>query len=190
MTPTVVNRFVLAAALFGTAALSAGCGGAEASTKQPPPKVPIGLVPASLNDGAFAVIENQSARKQFSAAPKAALITDGRLWGIRRGQQLVATLQIATFKAKVDASDEAQRKAIISQIAAGATQNITVGSVDVAENLTPNAAVYIWFGKDLFEVLQVKLSKQAPVDPEALLNDIVAYQTAQPSWHGLPRSAQ
>ena len=178
-----------AIALAGVAGLMAGCGTANAKTKLPLPKVPLALAPSSLAHGAFSVTEDMQARKQFSAATSKALITDGHLWGIRRGQQLIATLQISTLKPKVDVGKESQRQAIISQIVTGSTQTITVGSVDIAENLTPNAAVYVWFGRDLFEVLQVKISKQAPVDANALVNEIVGFQTAKPDWHGLPRSS-
>ena len=185
------TRTLAATGLLGVVGLLAGCSGshAAAGAKQPLPTVPVGLVPKSLNRGAFLVIEDKSAHEQFAKAPEEALTTDGRLWGVRRGQQLVATLQVATLKPKVDLRKESQRAAIISQIAAGVTQTIQAGSVDVAANVTPNAAVYIWFGKNLFEVLQVKISKLSPVDPNALLNDIVAYQTRTPEWQGLPRSA-
>ena len=184
------SRGLAFAALVGAAGLIAGCGTADAKTKLPLPKVPLALVPTSLGHGAFNVTEDMQARKQFGAVPSKALITDGHLWGIRRGQQLVATLQISALKPKVDVGKEAQRQAIISQIVTGSTQTITVGSVDVAENLTPNATVYVWFGRDLFEVLQVKLSKQAPVDANALVSELVGYQTAKPDWHGLPRSSK
>lgn len=189
MTRTVVTRSLLAAALAGTAGLAAACGSAHASAKLPQPTVAVALMPPSLNHGAVTVVEDQQARKQFATAKSSALITDGRLWGLRRGQQLVATLQISTLKPKVDLSKDSQRTAIISQIVAGATQTIRVNSVDVAENTTPSTTVYVWFGRDLFEVLQVRVSKQAPIDANALLDEIVAYQTARPEWHGLPRSA-
>lgn len=184
-----VQGVLSAFALAGAVGLIAGCGTASAKTNVPLPKVPLALVPSSLAHGAFTVREDMKARKQFATVKSSALITDGHLWGIRRGQQLIATLQISTLKPKVDINKESQRNAIISQIVTGSTQTITVGSVDVAENLTPNATVYVWFGHDLFEVLQVKLSKQAPVDANALLNEIVGYQTARPDWHGLPRSS-
>jgi hypothetical protein len=178
---------VALAALLAVSALTAACGSGDAKPSAPVPKVPLALAPASLGNGAFTLTENENARGQFAKATSSALITDGHLWAVRRGQQLVATLQISTLKPKVDLGKQKQRDAITSQIISGITQTITVDSVEVAENVTPNATVYVWFGKGLFEVLQVKLSKQAPVKAEALLAEVIAYQKTRPEWHDLPR---
>jgi len=49
----------------------------------------------------------------------------------------------------------------------------------------PDKVVYIWFGRDLFEVLQLKRSASDPIDAEKVLAELIGFQTASSSWRGL-----
>lgn len=182
-----LRNLVLASGLLGMAAGVSGCGGHHrAAAKVPPETVPVALVPSSLEGGTYTVSEDVQARKEFANIGSSALITDGRLWGIRRGSQLVATLQLSTLKPNVGLAKASQRQAIVRQIVSGSSETVTEHSVDIAENANANETIFVWFGQNLMEVLQVKLSQENPTNSAALLKDIIGFETASPEWHGLP----
>ena len=160
-----------------------GGGGGGASSAAPPPKVPLTLVPPSLSTGGLVLSEDGEARKAFTKLSDRALVADGRLWQIRQADRLVATLQVATVKAKVDLADADQRSTIVEHILPGTRQEIEVNGQTVAMSDANDKTVYVWFGRDLFQVLQVKSTK---IDPEAVVTELVGYQVASPDWRALP----
>ena len=64
-------------------------------------KVESSLVPPTLADGALTLREDKTAHKAFANVGGQSLVDDGRLWAVRDGDQLVATLQMATLDSKV-----------------------------------------------------------------------------------------
>lgn len=169
---------MVAVALVGGAC---GGGGDEARTA-PPPEVPVALVPTALSNGTLTLTEDDQARETFSKLGDRALVADGRLWQVRQGDRLVATLQVSTVKDKVDLAENDQRAAIVKHILPGARQEIEVNGVTVWMSEANDKSVFIWFAQDLFQVLQVKSTK---LDPEAVVSDLVAYQVTSPEWKGL-----
>ena len=178
----VVSSLVAAVAVLGA------CGGSgdDAAVAAPPPKVPVALVPAGFTTGGLTVTEDGQARKAFAGLGDNALVADGRLWQIRQSDRLVATLQVATVKAKVDLTDEEQRSSIVGHILPGARQEIDVNGLAVAMSDANDKTVYVWFGRDLFQVLQVKSTK---IDPEAVVSELVGFQVESPEWRALPLPA-
>jgi hypothetical protein len=168
-------RLPLTRLVVGLAALAlAACGAASAST--PPKAVPVQLTPASLNlptgaQVAFALYRPATAR--FANAGAASLVADGRLWQIRSGTTLVGTLEIATFKPKVDLYKHSERQQIISLVMPGSFITTTVDGIQVVSSPTPEVNLYLWFGKQLFAVMQARTNG---VDPKALLAAVIAYQ--------------
>jgi hypothetical protein len=182
----VIARVV--AAVLVAASLSAACGGGDKPKKVAikPASVPAEIVPTTLAQGTLALRQDDEARKAFSTIGDQALIADGRLWTIRQGERLVATLQVSTLKPTINAADEIDRETITNLILPNAKQKITINDVSVVQTgSTDDKTVYLWFGKSLFQVLQVKGSK---IDPERILREILEFQQASPGWQPLPKS--
>jgi len=173
-----VRTRTLALAL-GVAIAAAGCGGGSSSTAAPT-KVDTRIVPAALGEGKFGITEDRSAHKRFASAGGDSLVSDGRLWAIRDGSRLIATLQVSTLHAKVDLEDKKERDRLIASILPGTKEKIEVGGVPIVQVATEDKVVYLWFGRSMFEVLQVK---GRGVDPEKVLGELVAFQLASPAWH-------
>jgi hypothetical protein len=176
----------VAVALLSTTPLACG-GGGDPTVGLPPPKVPVEIVPASLAQGKFSLSEDGKARKAFTTIGPRALVADGRLWAIRVGNtdRLVGTLQVSTMKLKIDLTDPKQRNSVVNNIIPGAKENITVGDLQVVQSAGDDKTVYVWFGRELFEVLQLKRSEKDPIDAETVLAEVIGFQTAQPNWKGL-----
>ena len=164
-------RTILVAALALSLAAGA-CGSGEAPLTAPA-RLPDNLVPTVLPDG-VTVGEYKPARTRFAKAGETSLIADGRVWSIRRGQTLVGTLQASTVKNDVSLADSDDRKAVIDGVMLGQRyETLYVGRLKVLSSTAADRTVYLWFGRDLFEVLQVKAGK---VEPDAIAGDIIEYQ--------------
>ena len=163
-------------ALACVALLFAACG-SSAAEEAPPPKVPVSLVPRSLQHGTLKLYENTSktTKSAFKRGSPNVLIGEGRLWEIRDHQRLVGALEVATVRSKVRLASSKVRKGIVSEVMPGRVDELSVGDVTVYSTSSNDKVVYMWFGKKLFEILQLKGST---LDPEGLLTDVVAYQTA------------
>jgi hypothetical protein len=182
---TEVRRALAVLLAASTIALGAcGRGGGPAARTDPPAKVPVAIVPPSLATGDLTFSEDPDARKTFSELSDRALVADGRLWQIRQGDRLVATLQVSTVKTKIDLSDADARASIVKHILPSARQEIDVNGLPVSMSDANDKTVYVWFGRDLFQVLQVKTTK---LDPEAIVTDLVGYQLQSPDWKGVSR---
>jgi hypothetical protein len=169
------------------AALGAGCGGGDAVAERAPSKVALELVPDSVNDGAFRLTEDEKAREAFSELGPEALVADGRLFAIRDGDRLVGTLQLSTMKTKVDLTEDDHREKVISNVIPGMRETISVGPVSVIQAAGPDKTVFLWFARNMFQVLQLKPTKASPFDPERVLSEIITHQTRQDVWKPLPR---
>jgi hypothetical protein len=158
-------------------ALGAGACTQSAAVEAPPPKVPVVLVPKTLQHGTLRVRPNTSKTTQdaFKRGGSKVLIGEGRLWEIRDGQRLVGALEIATLRPKVRLASSKVRKTIVSEVMPARVDQLDVGDVTVYSTTSNDKVVYLWFGKNMFEILQLKGST---LDPEGLLTDVVAFQTA------------
>ena len=160
----------------------AGCGGGRSSNAVPT-KVVTSLVPDALASGKLSLAEDKSAHKRFASAGSDSLVSDGRLWAVRDGNRLVATLQVSTLAPKVDLSDKNSKASLIASILPGTRESFEVGDVPVVSVATEDKVVYLWFGASMFEVLQVKGNG---IDPEKVLGELLAFQLASPAWHAAP----
>ena len=167
-----MRRLVLGCVLV---ALLAACGSGGGSALVEPASVPTGMVPATLGEGLI-VQEFSPARARFASAGESSLVADGRVWEIRRGQTLVGTLQVSTVKPDVSVADKSDRKAIIGGVMTGiAYETVEVGNTPVIASTAADKSLYLWFGHDLFEVLQVKSTK---VQPDEIAAELIEFQQA------------
>jgi hypothetical protein len=168
--------------LLVVAALAAGaCGSSQAAPMLLAP-VPDDLVPPQLpgsaGDVALTLSEYAPGAKRIDNAGSRSMVARGRVFEVRRGDTLVGALQIATLRSKVDVSSERQRDKLASLIVSGAIQKIRVSGVEVVAAQTADKVVFLWFGDQLFEVLQVKGDG---LKPEQMLKDILDFQ--KPTGH-------
>ena len=177
------------AAVIAAALVVGGCGRDSNDDERPPTEVSLQLVPDSLNSGAFHLVEDDKAREAFSAIGPDALVADGRLFAIRDGERLVGTLQLSTMKPRVDLTDEDNRASVVNNVIPGGRETISVGPISVIQTLGQDKTVFLWFGKDMFQVLQLKPTKASPFEPEQILSEIITHQTGQKAWKPLPRPA-
>ena len=85
----------------------------------------------------------------------------------------MGALQVSTLKPRVDVTSAKQRATLAGLVLSGSVQRIETLGVEVVAARTADKVVYLWFGDQLFEVLQVK---GAGVNPEAMLKSILEFQ--------------
>jgi len=171
---------VLAVAVVALAA----CGGGE-SPPPAPTRVPADLVPERLLDDTLGVFENrdEATLEIFANAGPASLVADTRVWEIRRGDRLVATLQISTVKPEVDLLDEDVRERFAAQLIVGQSSRFRSGDVEVFTATAEDKTIFLWFASNLYEVMQ---TKDRELDPERLLEELVEHQESAEGWEPLP----
>ena len=178
------TRRLVALALVGLlSASSTACG---SSTKAvAPAEVDPKLAPVGL-DSNLKLYENRdrSTIHAFANAGKRSLVADGRIWEIRRADRLIGTLQISTVLPEVDLTKDELRDSLVRQILPGSLSSIRIGDVEVFTSEVNGKAVYVWFGKRLFEVLQLR--DRAIKDFEPLATQVIDHQATIPSWEPLP----
>lgn len=168
---------LLASAAALAVAVSASACGGDAVAGVPLKKVPLSMVPAELpstaGDPPLTLAEYKQGAQRIDAAGKNSMVVDGRVWEIRRGTTLVGALQVSTLLPKVDLSKPKQREQLASLVLSGSVQRIQVQGVEVVASRTADKVVFMWFGNQLFEVLQMK---GAGISPENMLKGILDFQ--------------
>ena len=164
------------------ASVAGACGGGKGKVVAPP-AVPVELAPPTIAPD-LTLSPYDKARKAFARAGSESLVADGRLWEIRKGATLVGTLQISTVKPQdVSLAKSKQRKSILDTVMTGsAYDTIDVHGVQVASATAGDKSLFVWFGTNLFEVLQVKSTK---LNPEDVVTGVVDFQKASGKFHAL-----
>ena len=172
--------FVLAGAL-SISVVACGSSGKTVAPAEVDPK----LAPVAL-DTNLKLYENRDRHTihAFANAGKRSLVADGRIWEIRRADRLIGTLQISTVLPEVDLTKDTLRDSMVRQILPGSLSSIRIGDVEVFTSEVNGKAVYVWFGKRLFEVLQLR--DRATKDFEPLATQVIDHQATIPSWEPLP----
>ena len=170
------STMAAAGAALAVTAAATGCGGGSAAIVPPKP-VPVQIVPSELPGTAggptLTVEEYKPGAQRIAAAGARSVVADGRVWQIRRGTTLVAALQVSTVKPRVDLSRAKERDSLAALVVSGSVQRIRASGVEVISARTSDKIVYLWFGDQLFEVLQIK---GVGVDPEGMLTSILNFQ--------------
>jgi hypothetical protein len=146
------------------------------------------LAPTSVVRNTLQVRPNTSRETQlaFANAGPDSLLVDGRLWEIRRADKLIATIQIGTLRPRVQVEKEDVRRGIVGQILTGKVSSIRVDGLEIYFATSRDKTVYVWFGRGLFEVLQIK--SKTP-KPEEILRGILEHQRTVPAWRPLTVSS-
>jgi hypothetical protein len=163
---------------------AAACGAARAT---PPNPVPLALAPTAVLNGSLHLYRNTSpdTLAAFRQDPGDALISDGKLWEIRRADRLIGTLEIATVKHDVNLARSSVRDDFTKPILVGSVSDIRLAGQEVATVQSDDGvATMVWFGRGLFEVLQLK---DKVVTAPQLAQAIISYQQTRPEWSPLPQ---
>lgn len=162
--------------------LATGCG----SQPPPPPRpVPTALAPSTVLHGDLQLHRNalRETVAAFHQDDHLSLISDGSLWEVRRNDRLVGTLEIATVKPSVDLTRRSVRERFTVPILVGATSTLRLSGQEVATvTRGDGVSTLVWFGKGLFEVVQLKDQK---VTGPQLAEAIIEYQQTRPEWSPL-----
>lgn len=163
---------------------AAACGTARAAAPDP---VPLALAPTTVLSGSLHLYPNTAPDTvaAFRQDSKDALISDGKLWEIRRADRLVGTLEIATVKHDVNLAKSSVRDNFTKPILVGSVSDIRLSGQEVATVQSDDGvSTVVWFGRGLFEVLQLK---DTVVTAPDLAAAIITYQQTRPEWSPLPQ---
>ena len=175
-------RAVVIAALL--AGVLSGC--AKEVPVAPVP-VPTLLAPGTVLGGTLQLHLNSAkeTRAAFHQDDHLSLISDGQLWEIRRADRLIGTLQIATVKPGIDLTRGSVRDHFTKPILVGATSTIRLAGQEVSTvTRSDGVSTMVWFGKGLFEVVQVK---DPVVTGAQLAQAIIEHQQTRTEWSPLPQ---
>jgi hypothetical protein len=170
------------ASLLLGALVLAGCGKQAAP---PPDPVPVGLAPATVlnNDLQLHLNDSSETVAAFHQDDNLSLISDGKLWEVRRSDRLVGTLEIATLKPNVDVARSSVREHITKPILVGATSSLRLAGQEVTTvTREDGVSPLVWFGKGLMEIVQLK---DQQVTGPRLAQAIIEYQQTQSAWSPL-----
>lgn len=180
------------AAIAIAVALSGGAAACGADTRKPATPIALdkSLAPPAIGADHYRLYPNtdQATIAAFANAGPTSLVDDGGVWEIRRADRLVGTLQISTLSSRVNLANPSARSAIISDIVPGGGTSIAVQGVEVATATVGDRTVYLWFGRQLYEVMVLRGIDMGD-QPESLLTDVVTHQRSVPAWEPLPPDA-
>lgn len=174
---------VLACVVFASAL--AGCGHGGAAPPAPPP-IPAEVVPSKVAaSGGLTVQPNTSPEisAAFRSVGPTSLVRDGGVWEVRSGDLLVGALELATLRTRADTRKEADRLAIRRQVFAGEPTELDFFGVPVYEARDGQRTIFLWYGRQVFGVLQLK---GTDLDPDAVANELVTVILQDKRWPGLP----
>jgi hypothetical protein len=176
-----MTRARLGAALVLVACLFAACGqsGDSVAAAATAPTVAPGLVPPSLHQGQLGTYEYAKAGKGFAKAGPKSLVADGKLWEIRRSARLVGTIQVATLRPQVKVGSARDRDAIVAQLMPGQLTKLGMNGIEVFSSVASDKATYLWFGNQLFELLQLKTTVGTQLDAaaaESVVRELIEFQ--------------
>lgn len=173
----VVVLVLAVSALFGA------CGGSDDEVVLT--KVPTDLAPPQVAAGTIKLYPktDRATVRAFADAGDRSLQADAKLWELRQGDRLVGALQITTVVPKLDLAFEEDRTSLLRQIMPGTVNQLEVGEQPVWVTASNDKVTYLWFGKGLFQVLQLKGSR---LEPEQVLTDVVTFQEGTKAWEPLP----
>lgn len=165
------------AAALALAAMGAGACGGQRSAEVPRARagsaeVRSDSVPQTLNG---LVTQEVDVTSQFAQAKDRAYVTGVRLWSLREGERLRATLEVARFATDARPESRRFRDTVVSQVGQTAPRLRKVGDQEVFVTPGNRQTIFMWFRGIYFIVLSASVEYR---DPRSLLR--VAVQEVKP----------
>jgi hypothetical protein len=159
-----------------------GCGNGDG----PPirvPAIPEAVVPASLESAGLTIHANRSDEidEAFASVGPRSLVVDGQLWEIRQGDRLVGALELASLEPRADTRKAKDREAIHGILPTEPAELDFFGT-PVYQAKDGAFSIYLWFGRQLFGVLQLK----GDLDPDVVADELITIVLQDERWPGLP----
>lgn len=164
-----LQQLVLVAALL----LVSGCG--QSAPPSPPP-LPERLVPASAGDYVFQ--REPSAERAFTEAGSRSLVTHGRVFTVRRGSEVLGSVQAAQFLPSVAADRKAAQRALRRALGSGRVTRLRLGSVVVDQIQSGESQILLYLppGGGYYELLDARAGF---TDAERVFLAVLNYQTGR-----------
>lgn len=170
---------------MGLALLGTACGGGP-ERAAPAPKLPATVVPAKLEVGGGLVVQRNLARdtrQAIKSVGKASLAVEAGVWELRQADALVGALEVVTLDSRrVDTRRDEDRVAIRSQVLSGNPVELELAGIPVWSTVDGDRALYVFYGRQVLGVLQVKVTD---VDPELAAEELVTLMVDHPAWPAL-----
>lgn len=167
-----MNRLALLTVAALALALPSACGSPR-PVHRAETKVPAQLIPAQITGG-LTLSEYPGDAKAFADAGPDSLVADGHLWEIHQGHLLVGTLEAATVVHSVSLASVGDRTNILDGAVVGSPPvSVQIDGVEVAVASAPQRTTYVWFGREVFQVLQLD---DHDVDPSTVAQAIIGYE--------------
>lgn len=179
----------LGALLIGGALGACGGAGDGSRAVGPPPALPTSAVPAELGvAGGLTITPNttQEVAKAFKSAGRHSLVKDASVWEIRLGSQLVGVLQLSSLTARVDTSKAEDRESVRREILIGGETAFDVATTPVWTAKDAGRGTYVWFGRQMLGVLQLKSTR---FETDIAATELVTKLLQSKSWPELPPEA-
>lgn len=171
-----VRRPLLAsqqAMLLAALLLLTGCG---TQSPSPPPRLPERLVPAAA--GGYVFQREPSAERAFTDAGSRALVTDGRVFTIRRGREVLGSIQAAQFLPEAAADRRETQRALRRSLGSGSVTRRRLGSLVVDELRSGEGRILLYFppGGGYYELLDARAGF---TDADRVFLAVLNYQTGR-----------
>lgn len=159
-----------ATSLVLLAVLLSGCGAPAAAA---PPTLPQRLLPDSV--GNYLLQHEPEAERAFADAGKAAIVSRGTVYTIRRGAEVFASFQAAQFLPKAANDRRRVEKALRANIGSGNFTEKRVGSVVLYELQGSDGRILLWFppGGGYYEMID---ARSGFTDAERVFLALLDYQ--------------
>lgn len=164
-----------------------GCGDERSDeSAAAPTRAAATLAPAAIGDD-LKLYENtdDDTVSAFANAGESSLVSDGRVWEIRRADRIVGALQVTTVLPDIDFSDQDTRETVVRQVIPGSLTRIRIDEVEVFTSTINQKAVFVWFGSGVFAVLQLK-DRQLEDRYADVATAVIRHQATVEEWTPLP----
>lgn len=154
----------------------------------PAPKLPDATVPKSLSvvDTDVVMVPNtaKATRRAFTSVGQSSLVEQSGVWELRKADKLVGTLELVTLDStRSDTRRDKDRTAIRAQILSGDASQLDVDGLPVWSTKDGDRVLYVWYGRQVLSVLQVKSDE---LDADETMTQLVTTMTNSRSWPEMP----
>jgi hypothetical protein len=161
---------LLAVLLLAGCVHQGGLGGSPVPTAYPARIAP--EPPATLLS--YELVRSAEAEVEYAKAQGDALVTEGRVFAIRDGEEIQGTLQVALFRKELNATKARVQKQVMAAIG-GRFTPYWVGSAKLYVRRLPDQDLYVWFPPERNVLVSFYMRKSFAAAAD-VVDAVVAYQ--------------